>query len=1298
MNRKEHSRQTPKLKAFVLEPILTPSGLPIDIGEETTDLSNQDIDLVDDFDIDASTEAYIDETLDTETDNVTFISELPSDIVFCEEPFTSGVFTVDDSGEITVDFLFDGGRYEGELAIFSLDGMDEFEPGSGDFIQEAARRALSDSELGHIVIRDRTEGARFSGSLGEAKDWNRDDYLGAKTFQMRPGDEFGVMLVPNSTVENVFENPDVSGRQTPLFSMSTANPDDAFHVGQLVDVTGDGNTFVLEDQRIDLGSDKDYNDLIFQVRGATGKATLLDEVIDPADDWRNTTDLGQALVEYAKPYITPDIPEETEVVEPASSVTISDQLIADTELISEELPSLDVLTRNVLVDAVPEDQPLIGIIDTGFNGNNPDIDYSNVTLGSDRVDGDLNPFLAPGEGNEHGTHILGIITAEQDNGLGIDGINDEAPVWIGRGIGAGNWSESLVEFVDTFQTSDQPNAVVNLSLDLTQVNPDGTVTTRYELTPAERGAIEYARQNNVLLVVAAGNDGGVMSALGQAAQEFDNIITVGSAERALADPNLAKAEAYMRTDYSSYGYGLDIMAEGGTAENPILSTVGDGLGTMSGTSVATAKVTGAVSQVWAANPDLSYRQVIDLLKNTATDLSTTDWDAETGAGLLNLTAAISLARTLEPDGHTAPASWIPDTWSGAGKVTPAERAVQIYETDTFSGQVTATIGAKLRSGPGTSYAQVGSAGYSDQLTYDAWTEGEFIDYEDELGTSSNRWYRLAGTTQWISAAITTGEPPTVITPPPPPGYYPDLASLSDAQWNEYTKDNTRFDVGWPDFRDERHLTPESIRNIYTDLSNAIFGSRKPATAGYLLDPGYRSGIGKWHSGFDMSAAQGTTVKVAVSGTIVRGIQDTNGDAFIGVRGDDGKLWIYGHMGTIAVPSGRIEAGQVLGTIGYRNHLHLEVQAGPNYRRSQSADLNTVQNATLNPIKAFWEFKNANGTSDGGSTEGDDGSTARSATPGKEIEYTIKPGDTLWDIARRYLGDGNRWREIIDEDGTTFTETEARTLQIGQSVYIPVTYTSGSGAPTTNPPTDGSIEGMTPYVFGSLGTLDDTLWEIAERKLGSGFRWTEIRQADGTTFTSDEARRISRGTVVYLPTGDSNGDASTPDNPDDGDDGGDNQPQPISTVSEAGLQFIAKHEGLRLNLYNDPAGHCTIGVGHLVHLGNCNGSEPAEFRSGISEQRAYELLRSDANTAVQAVKNLVQVPLNQAQFDALTSFTFNLGAGNLQQSDLLERLNNGEYDAVPAELNRWVYGGGVVLPGLVARRQAEGKLFSTGAYA
>jgi lysozyme len=152
------------------------------------------------------------------------------------------------------------------------------------------------------------------------------------------------------------------------------------------------------------------------------------------------------------------------------------------------------------------------------------------------------------------------------------------------------------------------------------------------------------------------------------------------------------------------------------------------------------------------------------------------------------------------------------------------------------------------------------------------------------------------------------------------------------------------------------------------------------------------------------------------------------------------------------------------------------------------------------------------------------------------------------------------------------------------------------------------------------------------------------------------------------------------------------------VSEAGLRFIAAHEGLRLQMYNDAANHCTIGVGHLIHLGPCDGrASEGPFLQGISQVQAEELLKQDAQAKVEAVRSLVTVALNQAQFDALVSFVFNVGRGNFARSDLLAQLNQGNYEAVPSELKRWNKAGGKVLPGLVRRREEEAKLFTAGVY-
>jgi lysozyme len=152
------------------------------------------------------------------------------------------------------------------------------------------------------------------------------------------------------------------------------------------------------------------------------------------------------------------------------------------------------------------------------------------------------------------------------------------------------------------------------------------------------------------------------------------------------------------------------------------------------------------------------------------------------------------------------------------------------------------------------------------------------------------------------------------------------------------------------------------------------------------------------------------------------------------------------------------------------------------------------------------------------------------------------------------------------------------------------------------------------------------------------------------------------------------------------------------LSRQGAEFISRFEGCVLHLYNDPTRNATIGIGHLVHPGAIDGSEPAEFKNGISRERALELLMQDSSEAATAVRRGVTVPLTQHELDALISFVFNVGAGNFQASTLRRRLNGGDRNAVSEELMRWTLSNNQRLPGLVRRRQAEGKLFARGQYA
>ncbi len=87
-----------------------------------------------------------------------------------------------------------------------------------------------------------------------------------------------------------------------------------------------------------------------------------------------------------------------------------------------------------------------------------------------------------------------------------------------------------------------------------------------------------------------------------------------------------------------------------------------------------------------------------------------------------------------------------------------------------------------------------------------------------------------------------------------------------------------------------------------------------------------------------------------------------------------------------------------------------------------------------------------------------------------------------------------------------------------------------------------------------------------------------------------------------------------------------------------------------------------------------------------------MLRRDVQVAERAVLRLIDVPLTDGQYDALVSFTFNLGAGALQRSTLRRKVNREEHADVPAQLMRWVVAGGKRLRGLARRREAEASLY------
>jgi lysozyme len=149
------------------------------------------------------------------------------------------------------------------------------------------------------------------------------------------------------------------------------------------------------------------------------------------------------------------------------------------------------------------------------------------------------------------------------------------------------------------------------------------------------------------------------------------------------------------------------------------------------------------------------------------------------------------------------------------------------------------------------------------------------------------------------------------------------------------------------------------------------------------------------------------------------------------------------------------------------------------------------------------------------------------------------------------------------------------------------------------------------------------------------------------------------------------------------------------VPKAAIELAKRFEGFERKVkhgieitaapYICPAGFWTIGYGHL-----CDPKHPP-----ITESEAEVYLAQDLLTALAATLRYCPVLATEPEgrLAAIVDFTFNLGAGRLQTSTLRQRVNQRDWVAASKELRRWVYGGGRVLPGLLARREAEAYLLS-----
>jgi lysozyme len=148
------------------------------------------------------------------------------------------------------------------------------------------------------------------------------------------------------------------------------------------------------------------------------------------------------------------------------------------------------------------------------------------------------------------------------------------------------------------------------------------------------------------------------------------------------------------------------------------------------------------------------------------------------------------------------------------------------------------------------------------------------------------------------------------------------------------------------------------------------------------------------------------------------------------------------------------------------------------------------------------------------------------------------------------------------------------------------------------------------------------------------------------------------------------------------------------VSTGFFSLLSEEEGNKSTVYPDLRHIPTIGIGHALTADETHNGEIiindeyVSYKNGLSNKQVNDLCSQDAKVAVDFINKVVKVSLTQNQFDALTSFVFNIGIGNFKSSTLLKVLNAGDYKSVPAQMMRWNKADGSVSQGLTNRRNKE----------
>jgi len=267
-------------------------------------------------------------------------------------------------------------------------------------------------------------------------------------------------------------------------------------------------------------------------------------------------------------------------------------------------------------DQIKNTDITIAILDTGVDLAHPDI-KPNLVPGINLLDKDK----LPQDDNGHGTNLAGIVGAVGDNIMGISGVTWKSKIMPVKVLDENGVGEPFYIGQGIRYAVDNGAKIILLSLGVSVYSP------------FMKEAIDYAESKDVLIVAATGNNGSRLNY----PSEFSNVLSVGG-----VDSN----DKYVT--YSNYGYQLDVVAP---SEGIYTTKLGGEYTINSGTSMAAPQVAGLAALLFQKYPDMSPKEVTNLIKFTADDVETPGWDIRTGYGRINVAKALTTSRSVLEDGY-----------------------------------------------------------------------------------------------------------------------------------------------------------------------------------------------------------------------------------------------------------------------------------------------------------------------------------------------------------------------------------------------------------------------------------------------------------------------------------------------------------------------------------------------------------------------------------------------------------------------------------------------------------------------